>query len=65
MLKASGKLIDLGYLHCAERQLKAIAKKTDGEKRPPDFVVGDNVANLNAMVDALIVEIQEEIDAQQ
>ncbi|MCF7955242.1 MAG: choice-of-anchor D domain-containing protein [Phycisphaerae bacterium] len=54
MLKSAGRLIEIGETQTAITQLESIAKKTDGQKSPPDFVVGDGVAELNQRVNDLI-----------
>ena len=54
MLESASDLIAAEEYASAIAQLQAVDKKTDGEKRPPDFIVGDNVAALNAMVNDLI-----------
>lgn len=57
MIKSAGDLINVGEYELAAKQLESVAKKTDGEKRPPDFVVGYSVETLNAMVDELIADL--------
>lgn len=57
MIKSAGDMINLNLNCLAVRQLKSVAKKTDGERRPPDFVVGDSVAELNTMVNELIADL--------
>ena len=57
MIKSAGDLINAGAYDLAVRQLKSVAKKTDGQRRPMDFVVGDSVETLNAMVDQLIADL--------
>ncbi len=57
MIKAAGDLINVGEYELAAKQLRSVAKKTDGEKRPPDFVVGYSVEALNAMVNDLIATL--------
>ncbi|MBW8016337.1 MAG: choice-of-anchor D domain-containing protein [Planctomycetes bacterium] len=54
MLEAAGKLYTIGETDIALKQLQSIAKKTDGEKKPPDFVIGDSVAELNLLIDEII-----------
>ena len=57
MIKSAGDLINAGAYDLAIRQLRSVAKKTDGQMRPMDFVVGDSVETLNAMVDQLIADL--------
>ena len=57
MIKAAGDLINLGEYELAAQQLTSVAKKTDGEVRPPDFVVGYAVEELNTMVNDLIEDL--------
>lgn len=57
MMKAVSDLISLEYYAQAAEQLGSIAKKTDGEKRPPDFVIGEAVATLNAKIESLIADL--------
>lgn len=57
MLEAAGKLIEIGETEIAIEQLQSIAKKTDGQKSPPDFVIGDGVTELNQKVNDLIAAL--------
>ena len=57
MLKSAGNLVELGETALAIDELNSAAKKTDGEKRPPDFVVGDGVAELNQRIDDIIAAL--------
>jgi len=57
MLASASDLIAAEDYANAIAQLQSVDKKTDGEKRPPDFIVGDNVATLNAMVNDLIDDL--------
>ncbi|MBN1123504.1 MAG: choice-of-anchor D domain-containing protein [Sedimentisphaerales bacterium] len=57
MIEAASDLINAGVYDLAIEQLEAIAKKTDGVAKPQDFVVGEAVAGLNAMVEALIADL--------
>ena len=58
MINAAGDLMINAecYAQVIE-QLESINKKTDGEKRPPDFVVGEAVPILNQMVKDLIADL--------
>lgn len=58
MVEAAGVFVNTGDYASAIDQLEAVAKKTDGANRPPDFVVGEDVAILNAMVNDLIAALQ-------
>ena len=58
MLLSAQKLINSGYDRLALVPLESAAKKTDGNKKPVDFVAGDSVAELNAMIDELIAAIK-------
>jgi hypothetical protein len=57
MLDAAGDLINAENYAQAIEQLESIAKKCDGETRPPDFVVGEAAASLNAAIAALIDDL--------
>ena len=57
MIKAAGDLINAECYAQAIEQLESINKKTDGERRPPDFVVGEAIPTLNQMVKALIEDL--------
>ena len=57
MLESASDLIAAEDYANAIAQLESVNKKTDGEKRPPDFIVGDNVATLNEMVNDLIEDL--------
>jgi len=57
MLKSASDLIIAEDYAQAIAQLESIAKKTDGEIRPPDFIVGDDVASFNLMVNNLIDDL--------
>lgn len=57
MINAAGDLINAEDYDQAREQLQSIQKKIDGQKSPPDFVVGDAAATLNAMVTALIEDL--------
>jgi hypothetical protein len=58
MLLSAQKLINSGYDQLALVPLDSAAKKTDGNKKPVDFVAGSSVADLNAMIDELIAAIK-------
>jgi len=58
ILNCAKKLINAGYTQWALAPLIAAEKKTDGTTKPVDFVAGGNVAVLNAMIDALILDIK-------
>ena len=60
MLEAAGHLIDAGYTRLAIITLNAVDRISDGKKCPQDFIVGENVAPFNAMVNDLITALQEE-----
>ncbi len=51
-------LISGGYEHHALFVLESVEQKTNGMRRPPDFVAGEAVPELNAMVNMLIDAIQ-------
>jgi hypothetical protein len=51
-------LIAGGYDEEALDTLLMIEAKCDGEKSPKDFVAGDEVANLNALINDLINALQ-------
>ena len=57
MINAVGDLINAECYAQAIEQLESINKKTDGEKRPPDFVVGEATPILNQMVKDLIAAL--------
>jgi hypothetical protein len=57
MLKAASDLIIAEDYAQAIAQLEAIDKKSDGAIRPPDFIVGDDVASFNLMVNDLIDDL--------
>lgn len=57
MINAAGDLINDECYAQAIEQLESIDKKTDGEQRPPDFVVGEAVPVLNQMVKNLIADL--------
>jgi len=57
MMKSASDLIIAEDSVQAIAQLESIAKKTDGEIRPPDFIVGDDVASFNLMVNNLIDDL--------
>lgn len=58
MINAAGDLMINAecYAQVIE-QLESINKKTDGEQRPPDFVIGEAVPILNQMVKDLIADL--------
>jgi len=57
MLEMAGDLINIGDIEGACVQLKAALQKCNGDSPPPDFVVGDAVAELYDM----IFELREEL----
>ena len=57
MLEMTGDLINIGDIEGACGQLKAALKKCDGKRKPPDFVAGSAVSDLNNM----ILELMEEL----
>lgn len=57
MIESASDLIAAGAYEQAVEQLASVADKTDGASKPQDFVVGEAVAELNAMVDALITDL--------
>jgi hypothetical protein len=57
MIEAASDLIEAGAYDQAVTQMASIADKTDGIAKPQDFAVGEAVAELNAMVEALISEL--------
>ena len=57
MIESASDLINAGAYALAIDQLEAISKKMDGVSKPQDFVVGEPVAGLNAMVEALIADL--------
>lgn len=57
MIESASDLIGAGAYDLAAEQLAAVADKTDGVAKPQDFVVGEAVAELNTMIDALIAEL--------
>ena len=58
MLEASGHLIQEGYNKLALLTLVAVDKVSDGKRCPQDFIVGENVAPFNLMVNDLIEDLQ-------
>lgn len=58
MLRISKRLIHAGYYEYAANMLIMVEKKCDGQKRPKDFIKGDGVAELNTMINELIVTLQ-------
>ena len=60
MIRSAGTLIEAGYPDWAVCVLRAVDKKTDGERRPPDFVVGEATETLNTMVNDLIDDLTTE-----
>jgi len=58
MLAIADELIAGGYDEEALDTLLMIEAKCDGEKSPKDFVAGDEVANLNALINDLINALQ-------
>ena len=60
MIRSAGTLIEAGYPDWAVCILHAVDKKTDGERRPPDFVVGEATETLNTMVKDLIDDLRTE-----
>lgn len=58
MLAIADELIAGGYDEEALDTLHLIEAKCDGEKSPKDFVAGDEVANLNALINELINALQ-------
>lgn len=57
MIEAAGDLISKGQYAEAIVQLQDIADRSDGAPRPPDFVAGDNLAELNARAQAMIAAL--------
>lgn len=57
MIESASDLIEAGANADAIDQLQSISKKTDGASKPQDFVVGEAVAELNTMVEALIADL--------
>jgi len=57
MIESASDLIEAGAYDQAADQLASIAKKTDGASKPQDFAVGEAVADLNAMIEALISDL--------
>jgi len=57
MVRSAGRLIDAGYSNWAVCVLRCVDRKTDGKRRPPDFVVGEAVPTLNTMVNDLIADL--------
>lgn len=57
MIEAAGDLINAGAYDQAADQLCAIEKKIDGVSKPQDFAVGEAVAELHTMVEALIADL--------
>jgi hypothetical protein len=57
MIESASDLINAGAYDQAIDQLESIAKKTDGESKPQDFVVGDPAVELNAMINNLIADL--------
>ena len=57
MLDAASDLINAEAYAQALEQLQAIEKKCDGDVKPPDFVVGEAAASLNAAIVALIDDL--------
>jgi hypothetical protein len=57
MIESAGDLINAGIYDQAISQLQAIAKKTDGDAKPQDFVTGEAVGELNAKIEALIANL--------
>ncbi len=60
MVRSAGTLIEAGYPNWAVCVLRAVDRKTDGERRPPDFVVGEATETLNTMVNDLIDDLTTE-----
>ncbi len=58
MLVAAGHLINGGYYRLATITLEAVDKLSDGKKCPQDFIVGENVAPFNTMVNTLIEDLE-------
>lgn len=58
MLVAVGHLINNEYNQLAIIMLKAVERKSDGEKCPQDFIVGENVTPFNTMVNDLITDLE-------
>lgn len=57
MIEAASDLIEAGATVDAIEQLESISKKTDGISKPQDFVVGEAVVELNAMIETLIADL--------
>lgn len=60
MLTLADELIAAGYDEHALEILYVVEAKSDGQKRPKDFIQGDSVADLNLLINELIDTIQEE-----
>jgi hypothetical protein len=58
MIKNASDLISAGDGDGAVAQLKAAYAKIDGKRNPPDFMTGDNVNELAAMILDLIDELR-------
>lgn len=57
MIESASDLINAGDLAQAIEQLESIDKKTDGQAKPQDFVMGDPVSTLNTMINDLIADL--------
>ena len=57
MLDAASDLINAEAYTQAIKQLESVEKKCDGANKPPDFVVGEATASLNAAVASLIEDL--------
>jgi hypothetical protein len=58
MLNLAHALIATGYDEYALEILNVTEAKSDGQKRPKDFIKGDGVADLNLLINELIDTIQ-------
>lgn len=57
MIESASDLINAGDFAQAVDQLESVLKKIDGVSKPQDFAVGEAVAELNAMVEALVADL--------
>lgn len=57
LLEAAGYLLEGGHNDLACITLRRAYKRSDGQSRPQDFVVGDDVPELNAMILQLMADL--------
>jgi len=50
-------LIEGSYLEAACQQLSDAYRRTDGEKKPPDFVAGEAAPELADMIEQLMTDL--------